>query len=295
MKLLQRDSDYAELQLAISDRIVSALLDLANDEPAVWREVVRRHGTSLIQAAIVDDRLFDLLADHVRVPTSHGDLTVSELAVGRRIHVGSSSESSAVDIMFVAQGIPLARGHLIGVAPFLNRYAHERSMVIVDVGSTEGTSLLFEHTEISPRSQQWIQDVIGAEDEAVVVARFEPSTLPIVVVPNPEAELRDRVEQAQRASSTENAAFALARLHTDKFAAEPIRRVYLNSANGAIEHLLAVHEDRPAAATQVAMILRMYKALMLASDLDRSGQAELELTLDQSTAVLNGLLLGAQG
>lgn len=291
---LQRDSEYTELQVAISDQLVTSLLNMAQSDPASWQQVVHRHGTALIQAAIVDDRLFALLADHVRVPTSHGDLLVSELAHGRRIHVGASTQRSVGDLMFVAQGIPLARGQLLGVLPFLRRYANERSMVLVETGSPEGTAALFEPVEVPAEDSQWLQDVLAAKDEQVVIANFEPATLPIMIMPDPDAELQRKIAALERPGGPGSAALSLARIHTDQFADLPLRRVYLNNKNGLIEHLLAVRGERPAAAMQVATILRSYKTIMLASDLDRSGQSELNLVLEESAAVLNGLLLGGQ-
>ncbi len=53
---------------------VAGMKQVAEHEPEAWRRVLLRHNEALLGAALCDDRLFDLLADELTVPTSEGDL-----------------------------------------------------------------------------------------------------------------------------------------------------------------------------------------------------------------------------
>ena len=58
------------MQAAVAEALVTGLSVIARTEPEAWRRILLRHSQALLGAAVSDDRLFELVADSVPVPTS---------------------------------------------------------------------------------------------------------------------------------------------------------------------------------------------------------------------------------
>jgi len=76
---LKKDAVYESTAATLRDCLIRALFSLAEQEPATWRRVLLRHNEALLGAALVDDELFELVADDVTVPTTEGDFTLPAL------------------------------------------------------------------------------------------------------------------------------------------------------------------------------------------------------------------------
>ena len=84
---LQRDEAYRSVQHALGEALIEGLAEVARQQPEAWRRVLARHNEALLGAALCDERLFQLLMEHVRVPTSQGDMKASELPSRGALHV----------------------------------------------------------------------------------------------------------------------------------------------------------------------------------------------------------------
>ncbi|WP_252724735.1 hypothetical protein, partial [Acinetobacter baumannii] len=73
-------------------------------------------------------RLFDLLLEHVRVPTSQGDLPASALPARGAVHVILDNGGGFEEMLFRAMGVPVAHGHRYAVVPFLRRWAQAKGL-----------------------------------------------------------------------------------------------------------------------------------------------------------------------
>lgn len=67
---LQRDDHYAAIQHALAEALIAGLGEVARQQPEAWRRVLLRHNEALLGAALCDERLFALMMDSLRVPTS---------------------------------------------------------------------------------------------------------------------------------------------------------------------------------------------------------------------------------
>ena len=72
---------------ALSNFLVQGLADVSRQQPEAWRCILLRHNEALPGAALCDERLFVLLTEHVRVPTSQGDLLAQQLPARGAVHV----------------------------------------------------------------------------------------------------------------------------------------------------------------------------------------------------------------
>ena len=194
---LQRDDHYRALQQVLTDAVVDGLYETARLRPAAWRRILTRHGQDLLGAALCDERLFTLLADDVPVPTSQGDLTAGGLraAGGGAVHVALGSGGGFEEMLYRAMRVPIARGDRYAVLPFLRRYAQLRGCRLVELGSEQGNRELFRDPErpLPPEESAWLAGALADPGEQLVPARFDPPGLPLVLVPDREAELKARI------------------------------------------------------------------------------------------------------
>ncbi len=276
---LQRDEHYRALQKALTDAIVDGLYETARLRPAAWRRILTRHGQDLLGAALCDDRLFTLLADDVPVPTSQGDLTAGALraAGGGAVHVALGSGGGFEEMLYRAMRVPIARGDRYAVLPFLRRYAQLRGCRLVELGSEQGNRELFRDPErpLPQEESAWLAGALADPGEQLVPARFDPPGLPLVLVPDREAELKARIEDDQADARIPSAALRLARAFTARTDGEVKARLYLNLACPAVQDLLTAYRTGHTGSATAAGLLRSLKVIMAAAS---SGPAEGDLT-----------------
>ncbi|MBP0452117.1 ATP-binding protein [Kitasatospora sp. RG8] len=272
---LQRDEHYRALQRVLSDAVVDGLYETARLRPAVWRRILARHGQDLLGAALCDDRLFTLLADDVPVPTSQGDLTAGALraAGGGAVHVALGSGGGFEEMLYRAMQVPIARGDRYAVLPFLRRYAQLRDCRIVELGSERGNRELFRDPErpLPAEEAAWLAGALADPGEQLVPARFEPAGLPLVLVPDREAELKARIEDDQADARIPSAALRLARAFTARTDGEVKARLYLNLASPAVQDLLTAYRDGHTGSATAAGLLRSLKVIMAAASAGGGG------------------------
>ncbi|WP_045299437.1 ATP-binding protein [Saccharothrix sp. ST-888] len=266
---LQHDEHYRALQQALADAVVDGLYETARLHPAAWRRILARHGQDLLGAALCDDRLFTLLADDVPVPTSQGDLTAGALraAGGGAVHVALGSGGGFEEMLYRAMQVPIARGDRYAVLPFLRRYAQLRGCRIVELGSESGNRELFRDPEqpLPAEEAAWLGAALADPGEQLVPARFDPPGLPLVLVPDREAELKARIEDDQADARIPSAALRLARAFTAKTDGTVKARLYLNLASPAVDRLLTAYRTGHTGSTTAAGLLRSLKVIMAAA------------------------------
>ncbi|MFF2042392.1 ATP-binding protein [Kitasatospora sp. NPDC058170] len=272
---LQRDEHYRALQQTLTDAIVDGLYETARLHPAAWRRILARHGQDLLGAALCDDRLFTLLADDVPVPTSQGDLTAGALraAGGGAVHVALGSGGGFEEMLYRAMQVPIARGDRYAVLPFLRRYARLRDCRIVELGSESGNRELFRDPErpLPAEESGWLAGALAEPGEQLVPARFDPPGLPLVLVPDREAELKARIEDDQTDARIPSAALRLARAFTARTDGEVKARLYLNLACPAVQDLLTAYRAGHTGSATAAGLLRSLKVIMAAASAGSAG------------------------
>ncbi|WOB48622.1 ATP-binding protein [Xanthomonas hydrangeae] len=261
---LQRDSTYTAVQHALSEALVQGLADVARQQPEAWRRILLRHNEALLGAALCDERLFELLMEHVRVPTSQGDLPAQQLPARGAVHVILDSDSGFEEMLFRAMGVPVAYGNRYAVVPFLRRWAQAKGVRLVELGTEQGNRQLFQLDDSLPADElAWLEQHLG-DGEALVPARFSPEALPLVVVPDREAELKRRLEQDENDKRVSTAALRLARQFTAGIEARQTQRLYLNLDNPALQALLAAQRAGNRQAAVAARLLRSLKVIVSA-------------------------------
>ncbi len=259
---LQRNEAYRSVQQALAESLVAGLASVAREQPEAWRRILARHNEALLGAALCDARLFDLLADQVRVPSSQGELRAGALRREGAIHVGLST-GGFEDMLFRMLGVPVARGDRYAVLPFLRQWVQRRGGRLVEIGTEQGNRHLFTEQALPEAELAWLEQALG-DQEKLVPARFAPAELPLMVVPDREAELKRRLESDEADKRISMAALRLVRGFTAGIDGSVQARLYVNLDNPAIAAMLAAMREDPAQAASAARLLKAVKHLMQA-------------------------------
>ncbi|WP_442964365.1 ATP-binding protein [Pseudomonas sp. KNUC1026] len=282
---LQRDQHYDSARGAIGEALIAGLVGLAEHQPQAWRRVLLRHNESLLGATLCDQRLFDLLKDSLRIPTSQGDLLARSLVVEGAVHVLLDSNDGFETMLFHALGFPVAQGNRYAVLPFLRLWCEVQGVQLVELGSDSGNRQLFTPVSLPASQLDWLSTRLAVNEE-LVVARFAPEALPLVVVGNHEAQLKARLESDEADRHIASAALHLARQYTHQIEAQAAHRLYLNFANPAIQALIHAIDGNPPGAWDAARLLKAFKVII-------AGQATAQNT-SLLTEALEGLAQSMQ-
>jgi molecular chaperone HtpG len=290
---LQRDDAYRAVQRQLSDAVINGLERIARTQPDTWRRILRRHNTSLIGAALAEPRLFDLVGHQVRVPTTEGDLTVSQLmqrSPGQTLHVTVGTGNGFEDMLLRAQRIPVAKGEFFGVLALLRRHGERNDTTLIELGSDEANRSLFLEVEADPVDRAFLAEHLAEADEQVIPAHFEPVSVPLVAVPDREAELKRLIEDDDADNRISASALRLARMYTNTIDERPPVRLFVNMSNPAIAELLAARRRQDPRAHTALVLLRSVKALLTTAAEGRS--TDLSEALDGISSCMKALLSG---
>ncbi|HGX3622837.1 TPA: ATP-binding protein [Escherichia coli] len=284
---LQRDETWVAVQEALKEALISGLSDLAQNQPEIWRRVLMRHNEALLGAALCDDRLFDLLKDRLQVPTSKGALLAKDLRVNNSIHILLSRDGGFEEMLFHILQRPVARGDRYAVVPFLRRWALLYHCRIVEVGTQTGNEQLFSLAELPEEQVAYLEEHL-CDGEQLIISRFEPAVLPLVVTPDREAELKQILEQDDADKRISTAALMLARQFTSQIQKTKTSSLYINLNNPCIMQLVTAlqHQQQSVAA------LRLLKSLkvILCSSGNKEQQWDLHQALEDFTQVIPVLI-----
>ncbi|EOT8833694.1 ATP-binding protein [Escherichia fergusonii] len=284
---LQRDETWVAVQEALKEALISGLSDLAQNQPEIWRRVLMRHNEALLGAALCDDRLFDLLKDRLQVPTSKGALLAKDLRVNNSIHILLSRDGGFEEMLFHILQRPVARGDRYAVVPFLRRWALLYHCRIIEVGTQTGNEQLFSLAELPEEQVAYLEEHL-CDGEQLIISRFEPAVLPLVVTPDREAELKQILEQDDADKRISTAALMLARQFTSQIQKSKTSSLYINLNNPCVMQLVTAlqHHQQPAAA------LRLLKSLkvILCSSGNKEQQWDLHQALEDFTQVIPVLI-----
>ena len=237
---LQHDAAYRAAGHQIARDLALGLVRLAEDEPEVWRRVLRRHNEALLGAAVADDRVFAALKDVLTLPTTLGDLTADEIA--RRspggLYVGGGDERGAEAVLARAAGSPVVDGRRYGASAFAARWAREAGVPLLRTGGRAALDRLFPEASVAPETRSILQAWFG-EDVALRLSRFAPTALPLLVVTDEDAETKAFIESDEADARIGAGVLAMARLFTESRPAVPARTVVINLDCEAVSRLLA--------------------------------------------------------
>ncbi len=260
---IQTDSVYEAVQTQVREALVEGLSRLCREDLPTWRRVLKRHNESLLGAALCDPRLFDLVAESLRLPTTEGQLT-AKAVLGRskgRMHISLGDGGGYEEVLFKAMQVPVVIGTRYGALPFAERYCELRGGATTRLGTKAANAALFRPVKLSDSAQQRLETLLGAKGQAVVATRFAPATLPVVLVPDRDVALKERLEADAADKRIGSAILGLARRFTAQIDGTVRARLFVNLDAPVIQGLLEADLDAPAT-QHVAHVTRAFADLM---------------------------------
>lgn len=261
---LIEDEAYAAHAQILRQCLIESLSKLANDDAATWRRVLTRHNEALLGAALVDDRLFELVADDVTVPTTEGDLTLAALLARSqsKVYVTQADRAGIESLLLRALNLPVVLGSRFGAAAFCMKYTRLRRGELVMLGTQSGDGRLFQPSDLDAARVVLLQQWFAETDREVLVRNFEPAFLPFALVVDRDAELKRSLESDEADRRIGQAVLGLARQFTRGITSSKITRMYVNAANPVIMALFDCDDARRA---RVLGLLKPFGELLAGS------------------------------
>ncbi|MDR0440326.1 MAG: ATP-binding protein [Candidatus Accumulibacter sp.] len=284
---LQRDGHYHAVRHAICETLIRGLGDVAQTQPEAWRRILARHNEALLGASLCDERLFGLLMEHLRIPGSQGELHPRALVHKGAVHVMLERDNDFESMLFRSLGVPVAFGYCYAVTPFLRRWTGARGLRLVELGTAHGNRQMFRPAELPPDEGEWLAAQL-ADDERAVISRFSPAELPLIVVPDHDAQLKRRLEEDANDKRLSFAALSLARQFVAGIDASHTARLYINLDNPAVQALLRARRTDAANLDAAARLLKAFKVISNARQ--QNGVNELAGALRDLAAAVARLL-----
>ena len=237
---LQKDNYYNAVCTYLKTFLAAALGNLVTKEPTTWRRVLSRHGQALLGAAISDDDLFVASHKSLKVPTTEGDMTIPDLLQhgDGKIYIKPSNTSGHEEILFRARGNPLVKGFLYGATNFSQKYSDWYNTPLYTLGTKGIQSDIFKTRTLdnSADTEQFLT-LFETSKYAVAFTSFSPEHIPLLVMENFEAIVKNKIEADEVDKRISTAALSLARLTTAETTNVKENTIYLNLDNAIIQKL----------------------------------------------------------
>src|SRR5436190_6916082 len=123
---IHQDDNFELVRQALEEQLGRGLRELAGEEPATWKRIVRGHSDVIIGWAVSDNEFFDRVEDIVTFRTSRGPLSLREyleLSGGSLYYVTRELGSLQEQVLAEGRDVPAIDASWFAVTPFLEKYA----------------------------------------------------------------------------------------------------------------------------------------------------------------------------
>jgi len=252
---IQKDENYFKIQSHLKETLIEGIYNIVKEDTEKWRLIIRRHNEALLGSALCDERLFQIMADDLMVPTSEGDMTIKNILyrAKNKIHVTLSEGGGYEEIIFRSIMQPVVLGYRYAALSFCNKYGTTYNKPIIVLGSKEGESLFFKKVEIPDEKRQILKELFLEKHIEIIPTKFHPSYLPMVIIPDRDYQLKNRIESDEADRRITTAALSLARKYTKELNGKTSCRLYVNLESPIINKIFTIDDDSK---KQLSILLR---------------------------------------
>jgi len=270
---LRQDETFRQVQAGLEAALLAHFETLAREQPAVWNEVVFAHNDLIKGWAVQAPRLFECVADRVQFETSRGRLTLPEVRAvnGGELHFFSDDAGLNQErLLFEARGRVVVDASRFAEEAFLRRYAAARPDVRL-AQLTSGSTALFAAADGALPELLRHFEGRGIAGRAV---RFEPASLPALLIYPPTHDRVRRVRDALQQGSLEGPIGALLREYVERRGGDGAGPVlHLNAGSALLAELERRGPADPSFAPAADLLLqgaRFFAGKQLAAEESRS-------------------------
>ncbi len=251
---IHQDENFELVRQALEIQLGQGLQQLAQEDPGVWRKVVRGHSDVIIGWAVSDNDFFEKVEDIVTFRTTRGPLSLPEYleqSGGSLYYVTRELGSLQEQVLAEARDVPAIDASWFSVTPFLEKYAQRHADVNLVQLDGESQQLLRPAADgiFAPLLEHYRAAGIRA-----AVASFRPAEAPALVLYPQGAELAREAEASLQAGDLPGPLAGLVHEYIEgRFGDrdELAGTLYLNAANPLVRRLA---EKPPPAETRAAVL-----------------------------------------
>lgn len=286
---IHQDENFELVRQALEEQLGEGLRQLARDEPATWRKVVRGHSDVIIGWAVSDADFFEKVEDIVTFRTTRGQLSLPEYldqSGGTLYFVTRELGSLQEQVLAEGRDVPAIDASWFSVTPFLEKYAQRHNEINLVQLDGESRQLL------RPAPEGVFAALLAFYREQGVraaVAAFKPNEAPAIVLYPQGAELAREAEASLQAGDLPGPLAGLVHEYIEsRFSdrEELTGTLYLNASNPFIRRLAEsppAKETRDCVLTVVHQVARLFAGRMLSA-------ADAVAAFGQLTTSLQGLV-----
>lgn len=240
---IHQDENFELVRQTLEKQLGEGLQELARDEPAVWRKVVKGHSDVIVGWAVTDPDFFEKVEDIVTFRTTRGQLSLPEYleqSGGKLYYVTRELGSLQEQVLAEGRDVPAIDASWFSVAPFLEKYARRHDRV--------------ELVQLDGEAQQLLRPVpdgafakllahYRARGIRARVAVFRPTEAPALILYPQGAELAREAEASMQAGDLPGPLAGLVQNYIEgRFSDrdELAGTLYLNTSNAVIRRLVEV-------------------------------------------------------
>ncbi|MFV0451265.1 MAG: HSP90 family protein [Propioniciclava sp.] len=230
---------------ALGDRLKQWALSTLSDASPTTRRIISTHHLALRSLALTDGAMLEVVARVLPFETTDGPLTLAEVAErGDIVYTATTDEFRSVATVARAQGVVVVNAGYVYDASLMERLQLSgrwsvRQFVPEDVEQVLAAPAPNRVADCAAALSR-AQEVLQAEDCAVSLRRFDPASVPAMLIRDPDGERRRELDRERRAKPDLWGGLldAVAEPTT-----KPTRTLVLNDDAAVVNRLLDV--DRP--------------------------------------------------
>ena len=252
---IHQDENFDLVRRALESQLAEGLQDLAREDTATWRKVVRGHSDVIVGWAVSDPGFFEKVEDIVTFRTTRGPLSLPEYleqSGGTLYYVTRELGSLQEQLLAEGRDVPAIDASWFSVTPFLERYARRHEGIELVRLDGEAQQLLRpvpDEGAFAPLLKHYRERGIRAQ-----LATFRPSAAPALILYPQGAELAREAEASLQSGDLPGPLAGLVQNYIEgRFANrdELAGTLYLNASNALIRRLA----ERPIEPTTCGLLL----------------------------------------
>jgi molecular chaperone HtpG len=288
---IHQDENFESVRQALEEQLGRGLRELAREDIATWKKLVRGHSDVITSWAVKDNEFFERVADLVTFRTSRGQLSLPEYleqSGGTLYYVTRELGSLQEQVLAEGRDVPAIEASWFAVTPFLEKYASRHPEVgLVQLDGAAETLL----RPVPEGPFAALLEHYRKQDVHARVTAFKPSEVPALMLYPEGAEIARAAGEALEAGELPEAIGGLIGEYVEgRFAGGKALEgtLYLNASCPLVRRLAEetpAGPGRGAALDLVLQVARLFSGRMLSA-------AEATRAFKELTRALGGLVAG---
>jgi molecular chaperone HtpG len=257
---VHQDDNFIFVQQALETQLGEGLKQIAENDPATWRRIVRGHADVIIGWAVTNNEFFERVADIVTFRTTRGELNLPDylkLTDDTLYYVTKELGSLQEQLLAEGHNVPVIDASWFAVAPFLHKYADWRPGIKLSQLDGESRHML---RPVSEDDFSLLLAYYRNHGIRAKIAAFKPTDVPALMYYPQDAEF---IIETRNALDSGEIASPMAGLISDYIQKinpdeEELKgTLYLNASCGIIRQLAGTEVSDPARQTVLMMLYQI--------------------------------------